>query len=161
MLARLPPPRSRREMCGTPWGGSYRGPSATASSLLLDLHLLNSSRERGDLGCPISIALCAHALSSMPAASASSRTRPAKPAPRSAIVRRRGRRAPAAGGLEAPTREIVDGALTGLACVRHRQAIAADGISGDGAGLLVPIPRPFFARVGGKEPGRTLAADRA
>ncbi len=58
------------------------------------------------------------------------------------------------------SREIVDLALTGLACVRHRQAIAADGISGDGAGLLVPIPRPFFARVGGKELGRTLDADR-
>ena len=59
------------------------------------------------------------------------------------------------------SREIVDLALTGLACVRHRQAIAADGISGDGAGLLVPIPRSFFARVGGKELGRELEADRA
>jgi glutamate synthase domain-containing protein 2/glutamate synthase domain-containing protein 1/glutamate synthase domain-containing protein 3 len=58
------------------------------------------------------------------------------------------------------SREIVDLALTGLACVRHRQAIAADGISGDGAGLLVPIPRPFFARVGGRELGRELDADR-
>ncbi|HYV58570.1 MAG TPA: glutamate synthase subunit alpha, partial [Acidimicrobiia bacterium] len=58
------------------------------------------------------------------------------------------------------SREIVDRALTGLACVRHRQAIAADGISGDGAGLLTPIPRPFFARVGGKELGRELDADR-
>ncbi len=58
------------------------------------------------------------------------------------------------------SREIVDLALTGLACVRHRQAIAADGISGDGAGLLVPIPRPFFARVGAKELGRALDADR-
>jgi glutamate synthase (ferredoxin) len=58
------------------------------------------------------------------------------------------------------SRDIVDLALTGLACVRHRQAIAADGISGDGAGLLVPIPRPFFARVGGKELGRELDADR-
>jgi glutamate synthase (ferredoxin) len=58
------------------------------------------------------------------------------------------------------SREIVDLALTGLACVRHRQAIAADGISGDGAGLLVPIPRPFFARVGAKDLGRALDADR-
>jgi glutamate synthase domain-containing protein 2/glutamate synthase domain-containing protein 1/glutamate synthase domain-containing protein 3 len=58
------------------------------------------------------------------------------------------------------SREIVDQALTGLACVRHRQAIAADGISGDGAGLLVPIPRPYFARVAGKELGRDLDADR-
>src|SRR5436190_24227312 len=58
------------------------------------------------------------------------------------------------------SREIVDLALTGLACVRHRQAIAADGTSGDGAGLLVPIPRSFFARVGRTELGRTLDADR-
>ena len=58
------------------------------------------------------------------------------------------------------SREIVDLALTGLACVRHRQAIAADGISGDGAGLLTPIPRPFFARVGAEELGRELDADR-
>ncbi|HMG26196.1 MAG TPA: glutamate synthase-related protein [Acidimicrobiia bacterium] len=58
------------------------------------------------------------------------------------------------------SREIVDLALTGLACVRHRQAIAADGISGDGAGLLTPIPRAFFARVGAKELGRELDADR-
>ena len=47
----------------------------------------------------------------------------------------------------AARREIVDLALTGLACVRHRQAVAADGLSGDGAGLLTPIPRAFFARV--------------
>ena len=45
------------------------------------------------------------------------------------------------------SREIVELALTGLACVRHRQAVAADGLSGDGAGLLVPLPRDFFARV--------------
>jgi glutamate synthase domain-containing protein 2/glutamate synthase domain-containing protein 1/glutamate synthase domain-containing protein 3 len=60
----------------------------------------------------------------------------------------------------AASREIVDCALTGLACVRHRQAIAADGISGDGAGLLVPIPRPFFARIGARELGRELDAER-
>ncbi len=58
------------------------------------------------------------------------------------------------------SREIVDLALTGLACVRHRQAIAADGISGDGAGLLVPIPHRFFAQVGARELGRELDADR-
>jgi glutamate synthase (ferredoxin) len=58
------------------------------------------------------------------------------------------------------SRGIVDLALTGLACVRHRQAIAADGISGDGAGLLVPIPRRFFAQAGTKQLGRDLDADR-
>ena len=58
------------------------------------------------------------------------------------------------------SRSIVDLALTGLACVRHRGAIAADGLSGDGAGLLVPLPRAFFARVGGEAFGRDLDADR-
>jgi len=55
-----------------------------------------------------------------------------------------------AGSSGETSREIVDLALRGLACVRHRGAIAADGLSGDGAGLLTPIPRAFFARVGGE-----------
>ncbi len=38
------------------------------------------------------------------------------------------------------SRAIVDGLLEGLARVRHRGAVAADGVSGDGAGLLLPIP---------------------
>ncbi len=54
----------------------------------------------------------------------------------------------AAGSDTKRAREIVELALTGLACVRHRAAIAADGLSGDGAGLLVPLPGAFFARVG-------------
>jgi glutamate synthase (ferredoxin) len=44
-------------------------------------------------------------------------------------------------------REVVDLALHGLVGVRHRSAVAADGVSGDGAGLLTPIPRRFFSRV--------------
>ena len=47
-----------------------------------------------------------------------------------------------------------------LACVKHRGAIAADGLSGDGAGLLVPIPRRFFGRVGAEIAGRTLPEAR-
>jgi len=46
-----------------------------------------------------------------------------------------------------PSRTLLDSALVGLAGVRHRSAVAADGLSGDGAGLLVPIPQPFFARI--------------
>jgi glutamate synthase domain-containing protein 2/glutamate synthase domain-containing protein 1/glutamate synthase domain-containing protein 3 len=42
-----------------------------------------------------------------------------------------------------PSRAVVDGLLEGLAHVRHRGAVAADGVSGDGAGLLLPIPRPL------------------
>jgi glutamate synthase (ferredoxin) len=40
-----------------------------------------------------------------------------------------------------PSRLILDGALEGLARMRHRGAFAADGRSGDGAGVLLPIPR--------------------
>jgi glutamate synthase (ferredoxin) len=39
------------------------------------------------------------------------------------------------------SRLILDGALEGLARMRHRGAFAADGRSGDGAGVLLPIPR--------------------
>jgi glutamate synthase (ferredoxin) len=39
------------------------------------------------------------------------------------------------------SREIVDGVLEGLARVRHRGAVAADRRTGDGAGVLLPIPR--------------------
>jgi glutamate synthase (ferredoxin) len=38
------------------------------------------------------------------------------------------------------SREILDALLEGLCRVRHRGAIAADRITGDGAGLLLPIP---------------------
>ncbi|HEY5166085.1 MAG TPA: glutamate synthase subunit alpha, partial [Acidimicrobiia bacterium] len=54
------------------------------------------------------------------------------------------------------SRAIVELALNGLACVRHRGAVAADGLSGDGAGILAPLPRAFFARVGGAALGREL-----
>src|SRR5207248_7050128 len=48
------------------------------------------------------------------------------------------------------SRALLDSALVGLACVRHRAAVAADGVSGDGAGILLPIPQAFFARVAGE-----------
>ena len=53
-------------------------------------------------------------------------------------------------------REIIDLALTGLARMRHRQAVAADERTGDGAGLLVPIPRDFFARITRDELGTSV-----
>jgi glutamate synthase domain-containing protein 2/glutamate synthase domain-containing protein 1/glutamate synthase domain-containing protein 3 len=37
------------------------------------------------------------------------------------------------------SRELLDRALAGLAAVAHRGAWAADGVTGDGAGLLVPL----------------------
>jgi glutamate synthase domain-containing protein 2/glutamate synthase domain-containing protein 1/glutamate synthase domain-containing protein 3 len=38
-------------------------------------------------------------------------------------------------------RAIVDAALDGLCRVKHRGAVAADARTGDGAGLLLPVPR--------------------
>ena len=43
------------------------------------------------------------------------------------------------------SRTIVDGALEGLSRMRHRGAIAADGHTGDGAGVLMPLPRAPLA----------------
>jgi len=44
------------------------------------------------------------------------------------------------------TRGIVDAAIEGLCGVMHRGAVAADEKSGDGAGLLLPLPRTLLAR---------------
>jgi glutamate synthase domain-containing protein 2/glutamate synthase domain-containing protein 1/glutamate synthase domain-containing protein 3 len=43
------------------------------------------------------------------------------------------------------SRAILDAALCGLERLRHRGAVAADARTGDGAGVLVPIPAGFFA----------------
>jgi glutamate synthase domain-containing protein 2/glutamate synthase domain-containing protein 1/glutamate synthase domain-containing protein 3 len=55
-------------------------------------------------------------------------------------------------------RAIVDAALDGLCGVRHRGAVASDSKTGDGAGILLPLPRTFMAaeadRLGGTvDPG--------
>src|SRR5262245_47523414 len=39
-----------------------------------------------------------------------------------------------------PSRAIVDLVLAGLGNVRHRGATAADRLTGDGAGVLLPLP---------------------
>jgi glutamate synthase domain-containing protein 1 len=57
------------------------------------------------------------------------------------------------------SREIVELALTGLSCVRHRGAVAADGLSGDGAGVLLPTPPAFLGRVAA-EVGTDVAVER-
>jgi len=44
----------------------------------------------------------------------------------------------------APSREVIDRALTALARLAHRGGVDADGLSGDGAGLLLPIPQELF-----------------
>jgi glutamate synthase (ferredoxin) len=43
-----------------------------------------------------------------------------------------------------PSRQIIEAALEGLACVLHRGAVAADARSADGSGLLLPIPEAIF-----------------
>ncbi len=48
-----------------------------------------------------------------------------------------------------PRRSIVSAALAGLANVKHRGAVAADARSGDGAGLLTPIPPKIFGEGNG------------
>src|SRR5437867_13140891 len=42
------------------------------------------------------------------------------------------------------SRAIVEAALRGLACVKHRGALAADALTADGSGVLVPIPPRLF-----------------
>ena len=42
------------------------------------------------------------------------------------------------------TRAIVEAALNGLACVKHRGAVAADAKTADGSGVLIPIPAAIF-----------------
>ena len=43
-----------------------------------------------------------------------------------------------------PSRQIIQAALNGLACVIHRGAVASDAKTGDGAGLMLPIPTALF-----------------
>jgi glutamate synthase (ferredoxin) len=51
----------------------------------------------------------------------------------------------------APSREVIDRALTALARLAHRGGVDADGLSGDGAGLLLPLPQDFFRRRAAQE----------
>lgn len=44
------------------------------------------------------------------------------------------------------SREVVERALTALGRLAHRGGVDSDGLSGDGAGLLAPIPKKFFRR---------------
>ncbi|HTU32817.1 MAG TPA: glutamate synthase large subunit [Candidatus Acidoferrum sp.] len=46
-----------------------------------------------------------------------------------------------------PSRGVIDRSLTALARLAHRGGVDADGLSGDGAGLLLPISQGFFRSV--------------
>ncbi|MFZ0737255.1 MAG: hypothetical protein WAM96_09205, partial [Candidatus Acidiferrales bacterium] len=58
-------------------------------------------------------------------------------------------------GSAVASREVIDRALTALLRLSHRGGVDADGSSGDGAGLLIPIPREFF-RARARESGIDL-----
>jgi glutamate synthase domain-containing protein 1 len=45
---------------------------------------------------------------------------------------------------DAGSREVVELALCALDRLTHRGGVDSDGLSGDGAGLLLPIPKEFF-----------------
>lgn len=54
-----------------------------------------------------------------------------------------------------PSHKNLEDAITALSRMMHRGAIAADGKTGDGSGLLLSIPKKFFSKVAKKE-GITL-----
>ncbi len=54
-----------------------------------------------------------------------------------------------ADGQGRPSRSIVETALRGLACVKHRGAVAADALTSDGTGLLTTIPSAIFGEGNG------------
>src|SRR5467141_1312474 len=56
----------------------------------------------------------------------------------------------------APSYDIVQFALIALERLTHRGGVDADGVSGDGAGLLTSLPKPFF-RARAAEQGIILA----
>ena len=57
-----------------------------------------------------------------------------------------------------PSRAIVDSALEALCRVRHRGAVAADALTGDGAGLLLPLPTQLLAASAPAAPPDRLGA---
>ena len=50
-----------------------------------------------------------------------------------------------------PTHQNLEDAVTSLSRMMHRGAIAADGKTGDGSGLLLSLPKSFFAYVAAKD----------
>ncbi|MDP8970794.1 MAG: hypothetical protein M3N52_09955, partial [Actinomycetota bacterium] len=64
----------------------------------------------------------------------------------------------------ASSRQIVEAAIEGLCGVKHRGAAGADARSGDGAGLLLPLPRALLAEAAGRQltrSGSPAAGQRA
>jgi len=59
-----------------------------------------------------------------------------------------------------PSHELLEDAIHALERMMHRGAIAADGKSGDGSGLLLSMPEKFMAKIA-KEAGHTLPSQYA
>ena len=59
------------------------------------------------------------------------------------------------------TREILHKSICALESMAHRGAVGADGVTGDGAGLLVDINKRFFTKVIKDEKQVTLPDDFA
>jgi glutamate synthase (ferredoxin) len=57
------------------------------------------------------------------------------------------------------SREILQLGLDALINLEHRGALNADAKTGDGAGILVPLPTKFFAREAERITGRTIDPD--
>ena len=53
-----------------------------------------------------------------------------------------------------PSHTLVQNAIGSLACMTHRGAIAADGLSGDGCGLLFKKPDAFLRAVAARPASR-------
>ncbi|HJO32920.1 MAG TPA: glutamate synthase large subunit [Anaerolineales bacterium] len=58
------------------------------------------------------------------------------------------------------TTELLRLGLTGLVNLQHRGGLDADNKTGDGAGVLTPIPTPFFERELTQLTGKTIPAER-
>src|SRR5690348_4689014 len=56
-----------------------------------------------------------------------------------------------------PSHEVLEYALTALGRLAHRGAVASDGKSSDGVGIMTQIPRNFLLRAA----GLSLKSDRA
>lgn len=46
-----------------------------------------------------------------------------------------------------PSHNLLETAITSLARLTHRGAVAPDGITGDGCGILVKMPKGFFSKL--------------
>src|SRR5574341_577436 len=58
-----------------------------------------------------------------------------------------------------PSHELLQLGLQSLINLQHRGALNADGLTGDGAGILTSLPKRFFAREAEKLAGQTVDAD--